>query len=85
MAYTTLTTSLTGRRRKKAEAKGEKMRPSELAVQYMYSVSIANRKLSASAKRNFDFLVNRLSEKNTEFTIYGKAVSALVLAKNDAN
>ena len=67
---------------KKAEAKGEKMRPSELAVQYMYSVSIANRKLSASAKRNFDFLVNRLSEKNTEFTIYGKAVSALVLAKN---
>lgn len=67
---------------KKAEAKGMKMRPSELAVQYMYSVSIANRKLSASAKRNFDFLVNRLSEKNTEFTIYGKAVSALVLAKN---
>ena len=67
---------------KKAEAKGEKMRPSELAVQYMYSVSIADRKLSASAKRNFDFLVNRLSEKNTEFTIYGKAVSALVLAKN---
>ena len=67
---------------KKAEAKGEKVRPSELAVQYMYSVSIADRKLSASAKRNFEFLFNRLSEKNTEFTIYGKAVSALVLANN---
>ena len=70
---------------KKAESenKGKAQRPSELAVQYLYASTIAGRKMQPSTKRNFDYLVERLAAQNTAFSIYGKAVSAIVLAGNN--
>ncbi len=68
---------------KKLEKKGIKdLRPSELAVDYLYSVALCGRSLSSSAKANKDYLVNLLAKKTRELTIYGKAVSAIILGKN---
>lgn len=69
---------------KKAEHEGKvkNVRPSETAIMYMYASSLAGRKLSASAKQNFDYLVTRLAAQNSAYSIYGKAVAATVLAKN---
>lgn len=70
---------------KKIESKGKvkNVRPSELAVQYLYASTLAGRDMQQSAKRNFDYLISRLAAQNTEFSIYGKAVSAVVLAGNN--
>lgn len=70
---------------KKAESEGKvkNVRPSELAVQYLYASTLARRDMQQSAKRNFDYLISRLAAQNTEFSIYGKAVSAVVLAGNN--
>ncbi len=68
---------------KKLEKKGIKdLRPSELAVDYLYSVALCGRSLSSSAKSNHDYLVKLLAKKTRELTIYGKAVSAIILGKN---
>ena len=68
---------------KKLEKKGEKnLRPSELAVDYLYSIALSGRSLSSSAKSNHDYLVKLLAKKTRELTIYGKAVSAIILGKN---
>lgn len=66
-----------------SEGKQKNLRPSELAVQYLYASTLAKRQMNASAKQNFDWLISRLARQNTEFSIYGKAVSAVVLAKNN--
>ena len=68
---------------KKLEKKGFKdLRPSELAVNYLYSIALSGRELSGSDKSNHDYLVNLLAKKTRELTIYGKAVSAVILGKN---
>ena len=66
-----------------SEGKVKNVRPSELAVQYLYASTLAGRDMQQSAKRNFDSLISRLAAQNTEFSIYGKAVSAVVLAGNN--
>lgn len=66
-----------------SEGKVKNVRPSELAVQYLYASTLARRDIQQSAKRNFDYLISRLAAQNTEFSIYGKAVSAVVLAGNN--
>ena len=66
-----------------SEGKVKNVRPSELAVQYLYASTLAGRDMQQSAKRNFDYLISRLAAQNTEFSIYGKAVSAVVLAGNN--
>ena len=66
-----------------SEGKQKNLRPSELAVQYLYASTLAQRQMNASAKQNFDWLISRLARQNTEFSIYGKAVSAVILAKNN--
>ena len=73
------------RKMKKIESEGKvkNVRPSELAVQYLYASTLAGRDMQQSAKRNFDYLISRLAAQNTEFSIYGKAVSAVVLAGNN--
>lgn len=73
------------REMKKIESEGKvkNVRPSELAVQYLYASTLAGRDMQQSAKRNFDYLISRLAAQNTEFSIYGKAVSAVVLAGNN--
>ena len=66
-----------------SEGKVKNVRPSELAVQYLYASTLAGRDMQQSAKRNFDYLISRLAAQNTEFSIFGKAVSAVVLAGNN--
>lgn len=66
-----------------SEGKQKNLRPSELAVQYLYASTLAKRQMNASAKQNFDWLISRLARQNTEFSIYGKAVSAVILANNN--
>ena len=69
---------------KKAESEGKQknVRPSEIAVQYLYASTLAGRKLQSAAKQNFDYLVARLAAQNTELSIYDKATAAVVLARN---
>lgn len=68
---------------KKAQKKGVKNpRPSSLAVDYLYTLSLSQPKLSSQATANKNYLVDLLAKKNKEFTIYGKAVSAIILARN---
>ena len=69
------------REMKKEEAKKHQVRPSEQAVAYLYTLSLDGRKQNASAKADVDYLVKKMADKQHEFTIYGKAVSAVVLAK----
>ena len=69
---------------KKAEREGKQknVRPSELAVQYIYASTLAERNMKSAAKQNLDYLVSRLAAQNSEFSIYGKAVAAVALAKS---
>ena len=69
---------------KKEEAKGKKnLRPSEEALDYLYILALDGKKLDASASSDKDYLLGKMMDKNGEFTIYGKAVAAVVLAKNN--
>ena len=68
---------------KKLEKKGAKnLRPSETAIDWLYLTTIDGRKLSADVAAAKTYLVNRLAKQTKEFTIYGKAVSSVILAKN---
>lgn len=61
---------------KKAESKGEKnLRPSELAVTYLYICTLSGQKLTSQRKAEYDYLVNLLSKQNTGLTIAGKLMS----------
>jgi len=68
---------------KKLEKKGAKnLRPSETAIDWLYLTTIDGRKLSADVAAAKTYLVNRLAKQTKEFTIYGKAISSVILAKN---
>ena len=68
---------------KKLEKKGAKnLRPSETAIDWLYLTTIDGRKLSADVAAAKTYLVSRLAKQTKEFTIYGKAVSSVILAKN---
>ncbi|MBR0269896.1 MAG: alpha-2-macroglobulin, partial [Prevotella sp.] len=68
---------------KKQEKKGAKnVRPSETAIDWLYLTTIDGRKLSADVAAAKTYLVNRLSKQTKEFTIYGKAYSAIILGHN---
>lgn len=66
---------------KKLAAKGHKnLQPSDTALGYLYACAIDNRKLNASEKANADYLVELASKQNTAYTIYEKAMSAVIMA-----
>lgn len=66
---------------KKAESKGEKnLRPSELAVTYLYICTLSGQKLTSQRKDEYDYLVNLLSKQNTGLTIAGKANVAVIMS-----
>ena len=68
---------------KKQEKKGAKnLRPSETAIDWLYLTTLDGRKLSTDVDAAKSYLVNRLAKQTKDFTIYGKAVSAVILAKN---
>ena len=68
---------------KKAEKELKKeLRPSELAVDYLYVCALDGRELSRQAKEDIAFLVKRMTGRARELTIYGKAMTAVILAYN---
>ena len=56
-------------------------RPSELAIDYLYTCAMDGRQMSGSQQADIDYLVGLLEKQTTEFSIYGKARSALIFAK----
>ena len=61
---------------KKEAEKKRNVRPSELAIHYLYILSLDGRKLDPAAT----YLLQNMAERTGEFTIYGKARAAVVLA-----
>lgn len=68
---------------KKREKEGEKYpRPSETVVNYLYLCSLSERNLDEDMKLDNKYLVKLLSHQTKEFSIYGKANSAIIFARN---
>ena len=68
---------------KKQEAKNRKnVRPSEEALNYLYILALDGKKYTAAQNATVDYLVKNMAERTGEFTIAGKALAAVVLAKN---
>jgi len=68
---------------KKSEKKGNKdIIPSELALNYLYVRSLDGGSLSGIDAQDVAYLVKLLSQNTSKLTIYGKANSAIILAKN---
>lgn len=67
----------------KASKDVKNLRPSELAVEYLYATTLAKRELKGMAKENADYLLRLLARQTAQFSIYGKSVAAVVLAGND--
>ncbi len=69
---------------KKEERKAKVgIRPSEEAMDYLYMVSLDGRKLKGNAASDMTYLVKMVADKSCDFTIYGKAQAAVILAKNN--
>lgn len=69
---------------KKLEKKNVKnLRPSETAVQWLYLCALDGRSLPTNVKNGNDYLIELLSKQTSAFSIYGKAVSAIIFAKNN--
>ena len=69
-------------RKLEREHKMKDLRPSETAVDVLYIWSLANTQLSGKTADARTYLVDHLAKQTHEFTIYGKAVAAVILAKN---
>ena len=68
---------------KKREQRGEKnVRPSEWAVRYLYVSSLVDKSYYEDVKADRAYLISHLAKQPAAFTIYGKAVAAVILAKN---
>ena len=68
---------------RKQEKEGWKnVRPSEWAVRYLYLSSLTDPVYYGSVREDRDYMIDRLSKQTIDLTIYGKAVSAVILAKN---
>lgn len=67
---------------KKEEKRHHDVRPSEMAIEYLYMRALMDEELHGSEQDDITYLVNLLEKQTLNFTIYGKAVSAIILAKN---
>ncbi len=70
------------REMKKQEEKKQKVNPSEQALHYLYILSIDGRKMKQNQEADKAYLLEKMSKMTGNFTIYGKARAAVVLAKN---
>ena len=70
------------REMKKMEEKKHKVSPSEQALHYLYILSMDGRKLKENFEQDQAYLLDKMSKMTSDFTIYGKARAAVVLAKN---
>ena len=70
------------REMKKQEEKKHKVSPSEQALHYLYILSMDGRKMKQNQEADKSYLLEKMSKMTGDFTIYGKARAAVVLAKN---
>ena len=70
------------REMKKQEEKKQKVSPSEQALHYLYILSMDGRKMKQNLEADKTYLLEKMSKMTGNFTIYGKARAAVVLAKN---
>lgn len=70
------------REMKKQEEKKQKVNPSEQALHYLYILSMDGRKMKQNLEADKAYLLEKMSKMTGDFTIYGKACAAVVLAKN---
>ena len=70
------------REMKKQEEKKQKVNPSEQALHYLYILSMDGRKMKQNQEADKTYLLEKMSKMTGDFTIYGKARAAVVLAKN---
>ena len=70
------------REMKKMEEKKHKVSPSEQALHYLYILSMDGRKMKQNQEADKAYLLEKMSKMTSDFTIYGKARAAVVLAKN---
>ena len=70
------------REMRKQEEKKHKVSPSEQALHYLYILSMDGRKMKQNQEADKTYLLEKMSKMTGDFTIYGKARAAVVLAKN---
>ena len=70
------------REMKKQEEKKHKVNPSEQALHYLYILSMDGRKMKQNLEADKAYLLEKMSKMTSDFTIYGKARAAVVLARN---
>ena len=70
------------REMKKQEEKKHKVSPSEQALHYLYILSMDGRTMKQNLEADKAYLLEKMSKMTGDFTIYGKARAAVVLAKN---
>ena len=70
------------REMRKQEEKKHKVSPSEQALHYLYILSMDGRKMKQNLESDKAYLLEKMSKMTSDFTIYGKARAAVVLAKN---
>ena len=80
--YLSWQTALEVREMKKQEEKKQKVNPSEQALHYLYILSMDGRKMKQNLEQDKAYLLDKMSKMTGDFTIYGKARAAVVLAKN---
>lgn len=67
---------------KKQEEKKQKVNPSEQALHYLYILSMDGRKMKQNLEQDKAYLLDKMSKLTGDFSIYGKARAAVVLARN---
>lgn len=67
---------------KKQEEKKQKVSPSEQALHYLYILSMDGRKMKQNLEADKAYLLEKMSKMTGDFSIYGKARAAVVLARN---
>ena len=80
--YLSLQTAQEVREMKKQEEKKHKVSPSEQALHYLYILSMDGRKMKQNLEADKAYLLEKMSKMTGDFTIYGKARAAVVLAGN---
>lgn len=66
---------------RKMEREGAKnLLPSETAMDYLYIIGMENTSLTASERKDRDYLMGLATQRPAAFTIYGKARYATILA-----
>ena len=70
------------REMKKQEEKKHKVSPSEQALHYLYILSMDGRKMKQNLEQDKAYLLDKMTKMTGDFSIYGKARAAVVLARN---